>query len=166
MLESSLLVIQPWQPAPAGCWSCSICERDRAGRLGVARWQYPAARLVALARVRVEVYETADEALLLTARSGWLPLLPWRVTDAEERLVGQVFGSRVLDQFGRPFVQIERQADTSRFVTAQGRELASLHPGPDGRLLRFDPFLDAYPFAKMLLLAAALRAQAPNGASR
>jgi hypothetical protein len=117
------------RPRPAGFWE---------------RW---------LAGPVLEVREHEDASLLCVVRCG--RFLPRRqVSDADGRRVGTVCGRRLGDRRGR-VVAVRGPGDV--FHDAEGQPLAALRPGKDGLLVAFTQAIAADPFAKMLVLAAAVR---------
>jgi hypothetical protein len=155
MLEHRVLILHPWDPfterlpivaesgSPLGfaCW-------QRSGAAAWWRW---------LARPVLAVHEQGDEPLVFTVRRSW-GLLPRReVLDADGNRVGMLQGAFLLDPGGRRLGHREREALGGRtvFRDRAGRTLAELTQ--DGGLhLTFNAEVENEPFAKMLLLAAAL----------
>jgi hypothetical protein len=158
MLEHGELVLRPWAPArragPAAPTRL-ICDA-RGNPLGFAvrrpaasrflwAWSWPE---------RVEVYETEDESLLLTATRGWAST--WKIRDAEERLVGQLRGGYVYDGTAECLAVREPAMERpDRFVSGT-ETLAEWTSRGDEVCLNFAERLDKEPFAKMVLLAAVL----------
>jgi hypothetical protein len=100
----------------------------------------------------LEVREAGDAPLLFTVRRGWSLAPRHEVRDAEGRLVGTLAGPRVSGR-GRPVAV--RGADGA-YRAADGRVLARVALGKGGTEVNFSDAVAADPFAKMLLLAAAL----------
>jgi hypothetical protein len=197
MLEQEQLLLRPWvplpgsfrqdgggtRPEPVETWRRAVLDPATREELGHGRWHLAgvAGWLIWLARPVLQVFETEDASLLLTARRGWGPLSRWRVEDADGKPVG-AFGhdgvtlrapgstapldmkarrlpaTWIADPSGCSFVRLEAATDETRerFVTNEGNELATLHRSPEGDLLRFAPAADPNPFVRMLLLAAVM----------
>jgi hypothetical protein len=102
------------------------------------------------------VYETEDASLLCTVHGRrWRRL--WRVQDSEGRHVGVIDGAVLLDAEGRR-LGLRRAAagNSGNVVSPGGLELASFAPGERGLLVSFTAAVEGDPFARMILLAAAL----------
>jgi hypothetical protein len=167
MLEHATLLLLPWSESPEKRATGRGRTRTRAildavsGRpLGFARRCYSALPwgLGWLARPVVEVHESEDASLLLTLHGpGWL-LGGWEVLDADDHRVGRLRGSAVLDCLGRPLARVSSEpgGNTLRFLTSSGCASSILAPSSAGAQLTFAQDLMGDPFAKMLLLAAAL----------
>jgi hypothetical protein len=155
MLEQANLWLSSWSTDTDRPAACTISDPATHQLLGQAR-RRPLPRSFWrrwLARPTLEVVETEDESLLCTIQRlvGFRPA--WEVCDADGRYVGGVRGPHVVDPFG----QVVCQRVGKNFVTLQGQELAALRPEEKGTLLSFGAELADNPFARMLLLAAALR---------
>jgi hypothetical protein len=151
MLENPVLVLRPGAAPGAR----EIVAADTATPLGHAWWVRPGGWL---ARPILAVHEHEDRPLLFTVRRCW-GLWPVReVRDAEGRRVGFVSGRQVRDRYGRRVAQARPLADRTGYVflDPEGQALADLGPGQGGPHLTFRPEVAHDPFAKMLLLAAAL----------
>jgi hypothetical protein len=157
MLESTALLLSPWQGAPSHL-SRPILDAATLTLLGQARssssgsaWQRW------LGNTDLEVCETADLALLCHVHQHWGMIPRWSVRDADGQLVGRLEGRILRDAFGRT-VAVRRVAageTGERFLSPQGVELGTLEQRSDGLLLTFGIWLEGEPFARMLLLAAA-----------
>jgi hypothetical protein len=174
MLERPALLLRPWMVAPrqpsdrdrhrsAGAWTRSILDAATGESLGLARWQSGDRWiwLPWLAQPQLAVYEGEDESLVFTLHRPRLLSPEWQVQDADEHRVGTVRGTVLRDQLDRLFAVIAPSADRSvhRFLAADGAELGSLNRSPEGLRVAFAEELADNPFAKMVLLAAALRAE-------
>jgi hypothetical protein len=106
----------------------------------------------------LDVYEHEDESLLCVIRSGRFPRRRL-VYDADGRWVGAVMGRRLEDRHSCVVALRETDggARSDVFRDAEGRPLATLQSGRDGVRLSFTEAIAGDPFAKMLVLAAALR---------
>jgi hypothetical protein len=157
MLEQSALLLQPWVPAAGGGRGRAILDAAARTPLGLART--PAGRRAGswFARPVVEIYETEDESLLCTVGRGWWPAGRWLVREADGHLVGSVRGPHVEDRRGRDVAVLRPGPDGGGpFLDTAGVELGRLEEGTDGLRLKFAVWLEGDPFARMLLLAAAV----------
>jgi hypothetical protein len=159
MLEHATLLLEPWSKDTRGR-TRAIRDWETARPLGFAclrppTWPWP---LGWLAGQVLEVRETEDASLLLMLQGPRWFLGGWEVFDAEEHRVGSLRGSAVRDRLGRPLATVVPSAGGGplRFVTPSGYEPSSLAWTRTGARLTFAPDLGGDPFAKMLLLAAAL----------
>jgi hypothetical protein len=130
---------------------------DAAAPLGFARGAR-LARWPWLTRQQIEVLETEDASLLMTLRAPPFNFGRWHVLDAEERRRGSVLLPHILDGDGSRFARLEATArgeQTLRGVS--GAACATLSSRQDGStLLAFAADVEPNPFARMLMLAAAL----------
>jgi hypothetical protein len=119
-----------------------------------------------LARPTLELYETEDQSLLCTVRRGWCPASRWHVSDADGRAVGTIRGAVLLNAFGRRLGVVEPldAGTTQRLRAPDGRVVGTLRHRSDGTLLSFGADLEGDPFARMMLLAAALAEELPGQA--
>jgi hypothetical protein len=161
MLEHPALLLRPWATPDAATVRGrvrTILDAATAEPLGFAAEQ-PRARgwLSRLARPSLAVHETDDEPLVFTIHPIWSWTPGWEVRDADEHCVGVVNGSSLQDFAGRRVAL--RVRDTSgppRFVNGKGEEIATLAVQESEVILRFAENFGGNPFAKMLLLTAAL----------
>src|SRR5262249_33074060 len=103
----------------------------------------------------LEVYETEDASLLCTIHGRlWRRL--WCVQDSEGRHVGVIDGAVLLDVEGRRLGLRRAAGNSGNVVSPGGLELASFAPGERGLLVSFTAAVEGDPFARMILLAAAL----------
>jgi len=158
MLEHGELVLRPWAPARrAGAVIATRLICDACGdTLGFAVRRPAAAWLFLLwsRPERIEVYETEDESLLLTASRGWANT--WMVRDAEGRLVGQLRDGYVYDGAAECLAVREPAPDRRERFVSGAEALAEWAANGDEVRLVFADRLDKEPFAKMVLLAAVL----------
>ncbi len=157
MLETPTLFLLPWTGGPEP--RRAIRDAAAGTSLGLARWRVIRAPWWSawLVRPVLEIRETEDESLLCTVAAPRLLVRAWTVQDADGQLVGTLRGNLVLDRFGRAVALVDRTADVGhRFVGVQNHELAVLGPAEEGSRLAFAAPVTGDPFAKMLLLAAAL----------
>src|SRR5712691_10151401 len=104
----------------------------------------------------VAVHEAEDEPLLFTVHRLWGWRSTLEVRDADGLRVGTIRPGFVRDRHGNGLARLVPEANGSQFLGAGGEELGTLRQETDGVLVSFAPVLDNNPFAKMLLLAAAL----------
>jgi hypothetical protein len=130
-------IVDPSTGAPAGF------VRPRPGGFW-ERW---------LAGPVLEVREHEDASLLCVVRCGRFRG-GRQVYDADGRRVGAVRGRRLEDRRGR-VLAVRGTGDV--FRDAEGQPLAELRPGKEGLSVGFTEAIAADPFAKMLVLAAAVR---------
>jgi hypothetical protein len=107
----------------------------------------------------VEVREQEDEPLLFTVRRAWSLLPRYEVRDAEGGWVGTLQGPFLEDRYGRRLAAVRPGPAPDVWVVcgSDGRELAALVGRGGGVEVRFAEAVEEEPFAKMMLLAAALR---------
>jgi hypothetical protein len=136
-------VVEPATGAPLGS------ARRRRGRGFWGRW---------FGRPVLEVREHEDEPLLFTVRRCWGWPGGREVRDADGRFVGTLRGWCIWDRFGRPLAGRAAPGGPGyeELGSPEGRVLAILHYEISGIRLSFTPEVAADPFAKMLVLAAAL----------
>lgn len=158
MLERPSLHVAPWQVQEGkGRPQRLISDQLTREPLGFAEWR-DACSVTWLRHIlpgSLEVFETDDEShlLSLTAPSVWRR--GWRVRDAEERVIGRVRGDLLLDEIGEMLGHFEG----GRLFNRYGMELGNLEISEGSCIVAFQSALDGNPFARMLLLAAALTAQ-------
>jgi hypothetical protein len=162
MLEQQTLLLRPWNPTAAGDGGERLrAVVDAAGTpIGLVR-QLPVRSprwLRWLSRRVLEVYESPDNSLVFAVRRGWGWPGAWHLMDADERHVGTLRGQTMLDGFGHLLAVIETPdaKGRGRFLAIQGRELGEFAVQADGTRVTFAPAVEGNPFARMLLLAAAL----------
>ena len=155
MLEQPVLLLRPRKTSPRQ----AIVAPDTGAPLGFARWPGTAAPWWPFGGGPVlAVHEHEDEPLLFSVYRCW-SLLPRReVCDADGHHVGILAGPQVRDRFGRSLAVLrrERNGRAATFLSPDGRSLGRVTADADGVRVAFGPEVAADPFAKMLLLAAAL----------
>jgi hypothetical protein len=159
MLEQGALVLRP--PDDRGL---RAIVSDTGQPLGYAWWRPPRRPWWRLAPPVLAVHEQEDEPLLFTVRRRW-PLLPGcELRDAEGRPVGYLRGPRISDRLGRCVARREKGAEGSAccYRHPAGRALGEVARADGGAVLRFAPAVRDDPFAKMLLLGAALLETGPG----
>jgi hypothetical protein len=157
MLENPTLLLLPWAPRP----DCKRGIADAASgrvlgfaRLRSSRWP---SWLGWLKRSALDVFETEDESLVFTLWCPWLVLRGWEVADADEHPVGALRGRHLLDRYDRLLASAEQVGQNAyRFRSPEGYELGRLEPNGADHRLAFGEQLAGDPFARMMLLAAAL----------
>lgn len=124
--------------------------------LGLARWRTapPVGWRRWFGWLVLEVLESEDESLLFTLARGWRPWPGWDVYDAEGRFVGSFHRQVIRDPLGGRFAKW--RPATGQFLGPQGYEVGVLAPSDTDLQLTFSPAIKENPFAKMILLAAAL----------
>lgn len=146
--------------APDSTATQVVVEPSTGAPLGFVRPRRPGFWLHLLGLRLLEVHEHEDASLLCTIRRGLL--WPYRrlVYDAEGVLVGAVRGPHLEAPPGRVFAVSKPDPDRrgEAFLDADGQALATLRPGKEGVSVTFTEAIAADPFAKMLVLAAALDA--------
>ena len=157
MLEESSLGLQFCLVPSRGTRVCQIVAGQTQQLLGFAErldrgarhWRWAAYPILA-------IHEAEDEPLLFTIHRLW----GWRSTlearDADGLRVGTIRLGFVWDRHGNGLARLVSGTDGTQFRGAGGEELGTLRQETDSLLLSFAPVLDSDPFAKMLLLAAAL----------
>lgn len=151
MLEAPALLIRP--RAPSGVRA--ILDAATRKPLGHARpGQRPWWRC--LSSKPLEVREHEEEPLLFTVRRAWGRPPRQEVLDADGVPVGLVRGRFLYDGWGRCVAAAEDGPDGRTFRDGDGRPLARLTRRADGVAVDFDEAVASEPFAKMVLLAAAL----------
>lgn len=160
MLEQQRLQIGVRQQKAGGGHEWPITDADSGAALGcvrsrtsgAARWRRWFARPV------WQVHEGDDESLLMTLQGAWLWSGAWDVYDAQPRQVGSIQRGRLVDGDGVYVAAMEFGPDRrgGRIRNWHGLELASFQLSGGAATLTFLPALEGDPFAKMLVLAAAL----------
>ncbi|MCS6852134.1 MAG: hypothetical protein NZ700_13310 [Gemmataceae bacterium] len=161
MLESSCLRLCPWADTPhssAGLPTApcrDIVHGATNSRLGFV-YRRPT-RLPFLKPIALELYEGDDASYLCSVRRSWCLPFGWRVRDAEDKVVGSISGSWILDAGDRP-VAFLRHASAAKvsFCGIDGAEWAELTRQDGGGVFTFTGVPDDNPFLRMLLLAAAV----------
>lgn len=167
MLEQTVLLLQPWQPAPDNVAAARVRPvRDGQGDLvGFVRQEPVQAPrwLRWLARAVVVAHELPDLSLVFLLRRSWGWPGSWEVLDAEERLVGTVRGHALLDGLGHLLAVIEQPngEGRGRILAVQGRELGDYRREGEGTRLTFAAEMEGNPFAKMMVLGAVVARQQP-----
>jgi hypothetical protein len=153
MLEQQLLVLRPRQaPTPQ-----TLVEAVSGAPLGFTRWRAPGNWLSHwFVGPVLEVREQEDEPLLFTVRRCWSFATRYLVCDADDTPVGVVYGAQLLDRLGRLFTVLQREGERLVFRTSSGCLVAEVESVEETRRLSFQAVVEHQPFAKMLLLAAAL----------
>lgn len=183
MLEQDRLLLRPWAPRSTlpGAdgvgpdWVRPIVDPATEAPLGFATWQPPrySGWLDWLSPPVLEVREVEESPLVCTAERSLLWTSRWQVRDADRSLVGSLRhyalhlprrpgtawgGVLLIDAFGRQVALLEESTSdaSGRFCTPEGFELGAVVPVERGMLVSFHGPAAGNPFAKMLLLTAAL----------
>lgn len=159
MLEHSCLQVACWTSVTtagsAPVWTRSIS--DAAGNpLGFVRFQgrAKASWFSWLRGARLEVYETDDVSHLMTVVRSWGMTRTWKVLDADERRVGFVYPTSLVDATGARRGSLDRR---DRILDPAGQVLASFRKSTPLILeVTFAADQAANPFLRMLLLAGIL----------
>jgi hypothetical protein len=161
MLEYPTLLLLPWARGPGQLPGRrrTILDPATGKPLGFAR---PRATSLPpwlrwLLRSALEIVESEDESLLCTLSCPWFVLRGWEVSDADEHPVGALRGHLILDRYDRQLASVARaEGGGHRFLSPDGYELGFLGPAAADMRLTFAEHLAGDPFARMMLLAAAL----------
>jgi hypothetical protein len=170
MLEHDTLLLQPWD-----LFKKPVPRVDREDRAPTPRWailEPNAGALVGLVRPRpntqsfwtrwfgraqLAVYESDDEPLVCTLLRGWGPGSAWELRDADGHMVGRITKSHLQGPLGRYPIHVKRPKPTVvGFHDSQGRALAGLTRQGNDWILSFEGACKGDPFARMLILGAAL----------
>jgi hypothetical protein len=162
MLEQSLLMLNSWmrQATPAGdyAWVRPIANAHGLGLgfvqfLGTPRTSW----FTWLQPTRLEVYETEDASHLMTLSRSWGILGSWRIDDAEERHVGNVYAATIVTSDHARLGYLETNADgQGRLLDPLSRALANFVRRDGITEVSFLPDLSANPFVRMLVLGSIL----------
>lgn len=112
----------------------------------------------------LNVHEQEEEPLVFTVRRSLLWWTQREVLDAEGMLVGYVSGRTLRDRAHRVWAWARGDGDEVVYEGAGGDAFASLRRTAAGIELAFAKRVEEEPFAKMLLLAAALLQPHASGA--
>jgi hypothetical protein len=155
MLEHATLLLRP----PDAKSAQDVVDPSTGVPLGFARPRRLGFWDRVFGGVLVEVHECEDASLLCVIRRGRLWPYSRMVYDADGLLVGAVHGRRLEDPAGRPFAECKPEPNRTgdAYQDADGRTLATLRRSKEGVSVAFTEAIAADPFAKMLVLAAALR---------
>ena len=170
MLERPALLLRPWEPATRPHRSRVILDARTGDALGVAR-ELPISWPVGLrwlAGTALAVYETEDESLLCTVRRLWRwdarPV--WGTRDADGHEIGRIRHSASLrvwpafvawDRQNCPVARWSPRLTGDRLAGAESSvDVGNLHVTEDGLYLTFADVPQNDPFARMLILTAAL----------
>jgi hypothetical protein len=157
MLEQRELLMRPRQSSTAQ----PIVDAESGAPLGYAQWRAASDRpwWRRFGGSLLAVHEHEDEPLLFTIRRCWGLRVRHEVRDADGHRVGSLVGRAVHDRHGRTVAVRQPEPGGAVFRGPDQRELARLTSGIDGLRLSFGDEVFLNPFAKMLLLAAALSAE-------
>jgi hypothetical protein len=150
MLEESELLL-----GPPGADDGRAIAAASGAPVGSARWRPPGRPAWwRLGRRVLEVREHGDEPLVFTVRRRWGLLSRYEVRDADGHFVGYVLGAWLQDAAGTPLAVC--RPDAGGVVAPGGDLLAAVSDGGGATRVTFAPAVAGDPFAKMVLLAAAL----------
>jgi hypothetical protein len=158
MLELTSLLLSPWEPH--GPSPRRILDADRGDLVGTARWRESTTpwwkRLIS--RPILEIREAGDEPLLFTLRRLWSWRVVWQAREADGHRVGLITKHEVRNRAERrlALLQVMPGGEELYMRGLLGSPLASLQKTAQGDLLKFDEMVENNPFAKMVLLGAAL----------
>src|SRR5438093_1685029 len=159
MLEQPSLELRAWTQAdgPDGRVRALWAGGEQVGLVRQAPLPAPA-WLGWLARRTLYVHELPDSSLVFVLRRAWGWPGRWHLFDAEERLVGTLRGRAIFDGSGNLLGVIESpdERGRGRFLAMHGRELGEYVLQGEGLRMTFAPAVEGNPFARMLLLGAAL----------
>jgi hypothetical protein len=102
------------------------------------------------------VHEHEDQPLLFTAQPCWWRWSQREVLDAEGERVGFVRKGSIKDRYNLLYACSRPDGDEIVYQCVNGEVLAAMRFTPAGVELSFANVVESDPFAKMLLLAAAL----------
>lgn len=160
MLERQALLLEPWRRHPASGQLRRVI-RDLATHdpIGFAAWRADSTPgwFHQLLPSWLDVFETEDASHLCSVEAPWLWRRGWRVRDAEERLVGRVWGDWLHDDGGELLGRFEH----GKLLSMAGLELGGFARVEGVCTVQFQPALEGNPFGRMLLLAAAVTAKGP-----
>jgi len=141
----------PWRP---------ILEASTRAYLGLARQRTKPTFVWfgSFTGPTTDVFETEDEALLLTVERLVSLRTAWRVRDSDGNSLGTIRGNFLRDQHGRTMAVVESLAEQGnyRWRADDGRELGIVRISDGGVIVTWDSCVQAYPFTKMVLLASAI----------
>lgn len=165
MLEQACLVAHPWIRADATTlWTRRIT--DSAGAyLGFVRLEPPLPGWFAWFRsLKLSVFETEDASHLMTVTRPWAFSRIWDVYDAEDVPVGMI-ALQVLFASDRTFLgKVKREADGARAVRDPSEKvLATIRRAEQCSEISFTLGTLSNPFLRMMLLAALIAQELPNG---
>lgn len=169
MLERQTLRLMPWTWAAPGDGKLPTLDRSRAVLAPESAAMLGFARLVrgpswfGCGPQRIDVCETEDASHLLSLEQGWFSFGRWDFYDAERTRIGGMVGRHVLDERGFRSASIWQEGAALHAIRGRGGALLAwieTH-GAGTTLLRFADDLDANPFMRMVLLAAALALSGP-----
>ena len=154
MLEHATLLLQP----PDASSVRAVVEPAAETPLGFVRPRPLGLLERWLGGSLLEIREQQDESLLCTIRNSWIRPRSLFVYDADDHCVGAVRGRRLEDRTGRNLARRRTNAEFKgdAFTDPEGRPLATLRSEADGVVIAFTEGITGNPFARMLVLAAAL----------
>jgi hypothetical protein len=169
MLEHECLLLRRWEvhqnaPLPAHAqgrlarpiWA--ILEPNTRALVGLARPLATSKGIWArwFGRGGLAVFENDDEPLVCTLRRGWSLSHTWDLHDADDHMVGRIAGGLIQGPLNRFWIMVNQANAAAEFRDPDGRTLATVTRQTDARLVTFAGELKGDPFARMLMLGAAL----------
>ena len=154
MLETRVLLLCP----PAADGSRVLADAATGAAVGCAEW-HPATEygwLHSLLGPVLHVSEAEEKPLVFTVHRSLLWWTQREVWDAEGDRVGYVTGSTVRDRRHRVWAWAHPSGEGIVYMGASGEDFASIRHTSQGIELAFTKYVERDPFAKMLLLTAAL----------
>ena len=174
MLDQSPLLVHDWTKRQLGddtpTWVRPIT--DAAGqRLGFVSFtgDPTSAWFSWLRKVRLDVYETEDAALLMTLTRLWGVLSSWDVEDADERHVGNLYAKSLVAPDNVAMGYLDRAANgDGRVLDPEGRTMSTFTRVQAAVVqVTLTSDLPANPFLRMLVLGCILTLEpAPKGVSK
>jgi hypothetical protein len=160
MLETRVLLFPSAEPQTA-LWPAaqprSIADAENKTTLGFALWQSEASRWWTWWHWPVlSVYEQEEAPLVFTVRRAGLWGLQHEVRDAEGQRIGTFDRNAIYDRNHLLYARARSNGEGVSYENLAGEALASMRPTPEGMELTFTKLIETDPFAKMLVLAAAL----------
>jgi hypothetical protein len=165
MLEQATLVIHAWaqmsQVDGTFAWTRRI-DNGAGLPLGFLRFVGdPSGSWFAWLRaLRLEIFETDDASFLISVTRSWGLLRTWVIQDADEQLVGSIYGDALLTSEKDVAGEIDR--DQRRIADSTGKTIATYVENV-GRVELTFADLPANPFLRMLILGCVVSLEAkPN----
>jgi hypothetical protein len=153
MLETRMLLLSPaldGQPR-------AIADAETNAPRGFALWQSETNRWWTWLRPPLlSVHEQEEAPLIFTVRPCGLLGRQQEVRDAEDQRIGYLDGTAIRDRNYILYAQARLNGNGIHYENPGGDTLAIMQRTPEGTVLTFTKLIEADPFAKMLLLAAAL----------
>jgi hypothetical protein len=169
MLEFENLLLRRWDQVDHGAWHdgrakedsppiWAILESSSCAVVGLARTDTTSNGTWSrwLNRPGLAVFESGDEPLVCTVRRRWSWSACWDLRDSDGHVVGRIAPGIVEAALGRFWIAVSRSHSVTEFRDRDGHILATISRQSDDRLLTFVGQPKDDPFARMLMLGAAL----------